>query len=189
MPRKRETLVIRRAEQLRALGTPMRLRVLRTLEAIGPATVAEIAERIDRKPVSLYYHVHALVEAGLVREAGTRPGPRRDEVLYDTVARSIRVDPGRGSPAMLEAFADLGTAALRRADRTHRRALMDPEVRKAGPRRERVLLDMRVQLDGDDLEALNRRLDELVEFLDECDARAEGGAFYDVTLTFGPDYR
>ena len=66
MPRQRQTLVIRRAEQLASLSSPVRSRIVESLSVHGPSSVREIAERLGRLPESLYYHLRPLVEVGIV---------------------------------------------------------------------------------------------------------------------------
>ncbi|NIM48343.1 MAG: helix-turn-helix domain-containing protein, partial [Gemmatimonadales bacterium] len=64
----------------------------------GRCSVGEVADRLERKPESLYYHVKALREAGLVRRVGNRPGERRSETLYQAVAPEIVLDQGNRTP-------------------------------------------------------------------------------------------
>ena len=89
----RETLTISRPDQLKALGHPLRLRVLETLGADDEAeelTNRELAQRLGVDPGHLHFHVRMLLNAGLI-ELAERSGGR--EKPYRAVARQVRVSP------------------------------------------------------------------------------------------------
>jgi DNA-binding transcriptional ArsR family regulator len=83
---------------LAALYDPVRYRIFRALEA--PRTIAELAEAVGRPANRLYYHVRLLVEAGLVRQVGTRSSGRHTERVFGRSADRIRftgdLGPGEG---------------------------------------------------------------------------------------------
>jgi DNA-binding transcriptional ArsR family regulator len=58
----------RHAEQLAALGHPVRLRVLRFVVQAGPegAAAGEIQSHVDLPPSTLSHHLKRLVDAGLL---------------------------------------------------------------------------------------------------------------------------
>jgi DNA-binding transcriptional ArsR family regulator len=89
----RETLVLDRPEQLKALGHPLRVRTLELLgqEPDAHLTNRELAQRLGVDPGHLHFHVKMLLKAGLIELAGPREGSR--EKPYRSVARTIRVDP------------------------------------------------------------------------------------------------
>lgn len=88
----RELLEIQRPEQLKALGHPLRLRVLETLGGGdgGELTNRELANRLNVDPGHLHFHVRMLLSAGLI-ELVDRSGGR--EKPYRAVARHVRVAP------------------------------------------------------------------------------------------------
>lgn len=86
-----EILTVDRPEQLKALGHPLRLRVLESLgESDVELTNRELAQRLGVDPGHLHFHVRMLLNAGLIAlsESG-----RRREKPYRAVARHIRVAP------------------------------------------------------------------------------------------------
>ena len=87
-----DVLTIERAEQLKALGHPLRLRVLEMLGAEGerPLTNRELAERLGVDPGRLHFHVKMLSRAGLIERAG---GGKGREKPYRSVASTVRVAP------------------------------------------------------------------------------------------------
>ena len=88
-----DVLTIERAEQLKALGHPLRLRVLEMLGGEGdePLTNRELAERLGVDPGHLHFHVKMLVRAGLIERA---EGGKGREKPYRAVATTVRVGPG-----------------------------------------------------------------------------------------------
>jgi DNA-binding transcriptional ArsR family regulator len=87
----KDVLVIDRPEQLKALGHPLRVRVLQTLgEGDEEAfTNRELAERLGVDPGHLHFHVRTLLRAGLI-ELAEGLGEGREKP-YRAVARVVRV--------------------------------------------------------------------------------------------------
>jgi DNA-binding transcriptional ArsR family regulator len=84
-------LTIGRAEQLKALGHPLRLRVLEVLGEGGEElTNRELAIRLGVDPGHLHFHVRMLAGAGLIERV---EGGRGREKPYRAVAASIQVAP------------------------------------------------------------------------------------------------
>jgi DNA-binding transcriptional ArsR family regulator len=88
-----DVLTIDRPDQLKALGHPLRLRVLEMLgEEAGQAfTNRELAGRIGIDPGHLHFHVRMLLKAGLIQLAEENGGRR--EKPYRAVAKNITVAP------------------------------------------------------------------------------------------------
>jgi len=86
-----DSLTIEHPEQLKALGHPLRLKVLQTLgESEAPLTNRELAERLGVDPGHLHFHVRMLHRAGLI---ALDEGGRGREKPYRPVARRLRVAP------------------------------------------------------------------------------------------------
>ena len=87
-----DVLTIERAEQLKALGHPLRLKVLEMLgggrdEAL---TNRELAKRLGVDPGHLHFHVKMLMRAGLIERTETGKGREKP---YRAVATTVRVGP------------------------------------------------------------------------------------------------
>ncbi len=84
-------LTIDKPEQLKALGHPLRLRVLELLgENDETLTNRELANRLDVDPGHLHFHVRTLLKVGLIRRVD---GGHGREKPYRAVADTIQVAP------------------------------------------------------------------------------------------------
>jgi DNA-binding transcriptional ArsR family regulator len=85
------TFTIDRPEQLKALGHPLRLKVLQALgETDRALTNRDLAELIGVDPGHLHFHVRMLHRAGLIELA---EGGRGREKPYRPVAQHLAVSP------------------------------------------------------------------------------------------------
>src|SRR3954449_11868121 len=111
-------------EELRALGHPLRWRILRlTLDA--PMTNKQIAERLGRDPGTVLHHVRELVSAGFLEAQDVRSGKRGAlERPYRATGKTwrVRLAPNAGTSVsimdavreeLLEAGVDAAVATLR----------------------------------------------------------------------------
>jgi DNA-binding transcriptional ArsR family regulator len=87
-----DVLVLDQPEQLKALGHPLRLRVLETLGTSGKEafTNRELANKLGVDPGHLHFHVRMLLRAGLIQLAEVERGREKP---YRPVARTLRVAP------------------------------------------------------------------------------------------------
>jgi DNA-binding transcriptional ArsR family regulator len=99
-------------EQLRAVSNLLRHRILRVLRD-GPATISQLADKLDLLKGSSSYHVRVLERAGLVRVVSTRKVRGVTERYYAPAARRIELpEPAPGEPDVLmrHVLADLESA-------------------------------------------------------------------------------
>lgn len=186
--RRPETYVIKDPRQLQALASPLGQQIVWAMERLGPCSVAELGERVGRAPESLYYHVHRLVEVGLVVELAKRKAARRQESVYELVAERIGADPCERAPEYLSALAAVGSAALRAAERSYRRAL-EPSASDLPSAPAPMLMQWSARLSAESARELRRRLQEIDDFLTaNADASADAAAVrtYSVTTVMSP---
>jgi DNA-binding transcriptional ArsR family regulator len=111
-----ETLVLDKPEQLKALGHPLRVRVLEMLgqDDEWQLTNRELAQRLGVDPGHLHFHVRMLLRAGLIELVDAERGGR--EKPYRAVAKVFRV-----SPELLAAggASDLQAAMIDQVQRAH----------------------------------------------------------------------
>jgi DNA-binding transcriptional ArsR family regulator len=100
------------ASTLKALGDPIRLRMLRVLMESGAQvlpvlSVKELAEQLAEPQTKLYRHVKVLETAGLIRVAATRLVSGIVEQRYQAAQHDLVFKgPGLSSSAEAEAMAD-----------------------------------------------------------------------------------
>jgi DNA-binding transcriptional ArsR family regulator len=96
-PTPSDVLELDRPEQLKALGHPLRLKVLQALgQSDEPLTNRELAARLAVDPGHLHFHVRMLHRAGLIEraEAAGREKPYRAVAKHLKVGSEIRAAGG-----------------------------------------------------------------------------------------------
>ena len=177
--------VIRDVEQIRALRSPLRQEMLDKARALGAWSIADLAHALGRPADGLYYHVRALLAAGLLEPAGERGEGRRREALFRTPA------PGDGlwlsyDPADEDNVAAVTAAVggmLRLTERTFA-AAYQPGAVTAGPRRNLWAARTEGWLSPDEVEQVNRLLHRLRAMFDR--PRAEGRELHALTFVIAP---
>jgi DNA-binding transcriptional ArsR family regulator len=123
-----ETLILKKPEQLKALGHPLRVRVLEMLGQEGEwqLTNRELAQRLGVDPGHLHFHVRMLLKAGLIELADANGRGR--EKPYRAVAKVFRV-----SPELLAAggASDIQAAMIDQVQRAHGLYAADGTFRSA----------------------------------------------------------
>jgi DNA-binding transcriptional ArsR family regulator len=84
--------MLRSPEQFRALGHPLRHRLFNLLRQ-RPATLAQLAAALGATKGTVGYHVQLMMDAGVLRLAGTRQVRGGTERYYEPVSGGIRHDP------------------------------------------------------------------------------------------------
>jgi DNA-binding transcriptional ArsR family regulator len=163
--------------QIEAVGSPLRQEILEHLSHTGPASVADLARLMGRRPTMLHYHMNLLRDAGLIQVAARRQSGKRTEALYRLAAQHFAVlgRPG-GDPSDQGVASTLG-ATLRLAQRDAIRAIRSARVTGDGPGRNLHLRRHRAPLTAASLREVNRLVDRLEQiFVAAVKSRARRGA-------------
>ena len=91
MPELPHTRVLSTVQQLKALGDPLRARILGIIQ-YQPATAKQIADRLEVTPSSIGHHLHVLEAAGLVQLVARRSVRGTLANYYTRTAFFFRVD-------------------------------------------------------------------------------------------------
>ncbi len=162
-----DTLVLDKPEQLKALGHPLRVRVLEMLggEEEWQLTNRELAQRLGVDPGHLHFHVRMLLKAGLIELVDD--GGKGREKPYRSVARTFRV-----APELLAAggATDIQAAVLDQVQRGHALYAPQGQFRMAQ-------LELRLDLD--------RALELMTDFLNRAREMEDSAADNVVLTVFG----
>ncbi|MBL8863460.1 MAG: helix-turn-helix transcriptional regulator [Planctomycetes bacterium] len=176
---------IRERAQVEALASPARQEVVDGLQAIGPCSIAALAQDLGRAPDSLYYHVRLLEQSGLVVRRGTRATGRRAEALFDVPGRMV-LDQEPRTQRERRALEDVVAAALRIGERDFRAAIDAGRARTArGPRRNTWGGRMKGWLTETELRAARAHVEALSELLARGRKRP-GAELYAIAFALAP---
>jgi DNA-binding transcriptional ArsR family regulator len=165
------------ARQIEAVGSPLRQEILEHLSHTGPASVADLARLMGRRPTVLHYHINLLRDTGLIRVAARRRSGRRSEALYRLAAQHFAVLGRAGADPSDQGVASTLGATLRLAQRDALRAIRSARVAGHGSGRNLYLRRHRAPLTAASLREVNRLIDRLEQiFVAEVKSRTRGGA-------------
>ena len=179
--------VIRTPRQLAVLAAAARQEIVDVLADMGKVSISEIAATLGRPADSLYFHVRALKQAGLVKPAGERFQGRRKEALYRTVAPDLWLHYEPKNAANRQAVTAIVSSMLRLSVRDFRRAFARGDAMVSGPQRELWALRKTGRLSLQQVAALNRSIEQVKADV----SRPKGkGRLYGITILLTPlDHR
>lgn len=99
-----DIVTVTTAEQFKALGHPMRHRLLFAL-AQGEATISQLAVALGSNKGNVAHHLKVLVAAGLVRPAATRAVRGGTEQYYRRASPGLRYDDAATTQTAFRALA------------------------------------------------------------------------------------
>lgn len=149
-PRERRAATVREAK---ALAHPLRLRILR-LCGQQELTNKQLADRLDRDPGTVHYHVRQLADTGFLEQAPVRTGSSGAlEKPYRSTGRSwwLSTPLGDAELAPIEAF--------------------EEELREAGPGAIQTFTRFVLHLSPEDVETLDRRILAILDEYAETDGQ------------------
>jgi len=158
--------ILEDAKKIAVLAAPARIEIVSMLEALGgTATVAALAAQLGRPADGLYYHLRALVGAGLIEEDAGSGGGRRYRSTSPRGQR-LRLRYKPGATANAKAVGRVAASVSRLAQRDFARALSQGGTVVEGPSRELWAARLRGWLDAAALAEVNRLLRSLTELFD-----------------------
>ena len=179
--------IIRRDRELAALTAAARQEVVDVLAEMGTVSAAELAAALGRPADALYFHLRALIRAGLVKRAGYRSRPRGKEALFRTIAPELRLRYDPANAANRAAVSAIVASMLRLGIRDFTRAFRHRQVVVSGPHRELWALRKTGRLSAAQLAHVNRCIEGLGRATSPPRA---GGRLYAVTVVLTPlDHR
>lgn len=104
------------------LVSPTRVDLYEAIQKQGKASVAELAQILNKTVHSLYYHLRQLERVKLIRVAGYQRVGKKDEAVYETLSRRLTIDRDNTDPTYRESLIKAIRIMLRKAEREHREA-------------------------------------------------------------------
>jgi biotin operon repressor len=179
--------VIKTRKQLMALASPGREDIIDAVTVRGPCGVREIASFLGRSRHSLYYHVKAMRDCGLLVETLVEGNGVKPTAHYDLPGRPLILRYDLSSPATRRAVIAISRARFRAGQRGFIRGISSAHAVVEGPRRNLWVAHWKGWLTLEDLENANRLLSELVDVFtppigDELESRTP----YELTFAVAP---
>jgi|SRR5579871_409875 len=175
-------------EQVKALATPLRRRILEVL-GLQPMTTKQAAERLGEPPTRLYHHVAALEAAGLIEQVEERRKRGTVERYYQPIAQEFVVDPRLFAAGATDASArgvqDLFVNALEETLQEVQQGI-GARLQQAGASSHAAMLGrMHVRGSQEQIQAILERLQALMQELRPAEC-AEGDVEYGLTVVYYP---
>lgn len=147
--------------RLRALGHPLRLRILELLGTQGPLTATEVGERLQSSPSNCSFHLRMLNRAGFIEEAPGAPGRNRPwRLVEESTHLEVKVDDLDDG-----ARHQLRQAIVAGAEQYRRRALTWLDTRHQHPEQVRAasgVHDSMIRLTPDELATIDEGIEALL---------------------------
>jgi predicted transcriptional regulator len=179
--------VVKTGRQLASLAGAARQEIVDVLAEMGTVSIGEIAAALGRPADALYFHVRALMRAGLVQHAGYRLRGARKEALIRTVAAELILLYDPDSTTNRRAVTAAVSSMLRLGERDFRRAFQRGNVTVAGARRELWALRKVGRLSPQKLARVNQLIKKLAHSVSKADSV---GRLYGITVILTPlDHR
>ena len=174
---------IESSAQLRTLASAARQEIVDVLYRMGTVSVAELAATLGRPADALYYHLRALMRAGLVvsERSGRKRG--RDETLFRTIAPELQLEYSSTDPKRVRSTSAIVSSMLRLGMRDFRRSLAAGTARLARPGRELWALRATGWLTPADIEQVNGKMQTLRDAVWKPKGK---GRLYGITILLTP---
>lgn len=171
--------------QIAALASSTRQSIVDLVQSAGPLTVSEIAERVNRRADSIYYHLKTLVKVGLLLESFDAEVRGRSIATYDVPGRPLRLRYDLSSKASTRALNRVAQSMLRGAYRDFARHSLGGRAVVTGPERELWAARGRAMLSPKELREVNRLLSRLVSLMSPHKTE-EDATMFEITFVLSP---
>jgi len=153
------------AKQLQVIASPGREEIVDVVALIGPCSITELAGALGRSRNSLYYHVRALRDSGLLVETQRSGGGKKATAYYDPPGRPVAVHFDLSTKERKRAVVALARARIRSAARGFERACRPGAVTVDGSRRNLWATHLKGWLSDEELEEANLLFARLVHLV------------------------
>ncbi|HID8535475.1 TPA: ArsR/SmtB family transcription factor [Stenotrophomonas maltophilia] len=147
--------------QLAAIASPARMAILQRLDAEGPASIRELAERLGRPATALYHHLAHLQKHGLVRIIEHRDTGRRPEAVFAAASAQLSSRDAVRTPSGRRSLVRVATRVVAATLRAFASAATHAATRFEGPQRNCAVRHLSFRADDERLARINALIEEL----------------------------
>jgi predicted transcriptional regulator len=175
------------AKQLQVIASPGREEIMDTIALIGPCSITELGSALGRSRNSLYYHVRALRDCGLLVETQRSGEGKKTTAYYDPPARPLAVHFDLSTKERKRAVVALARARIRSAARGFERACRPSAVTVDGADRNLWATHLKGWLSVEDLREANRLFARLIDLVGRSGGESvQGKKSYEFTFVLAP---
>jgi predicted transcriptional regulator len=153
------------AKQLQVIASPGREEIVDMVALIGPCSITELAGALGRSRNSLYYHVRALRDCGLLVETQCSGEGKKTTAYYDPPGRPLAVHFDLSTKDRKRAVVALARARIRSAARGFERACRPGAVTVEGPHRNLWATHLKGWLSDEELKEVNELFARLIHLI------------------------
>jgi predicted transcriptional regulator len=153
------------AKQLQVIASPGREEIVDVIALIGPCSITELAAVLRRSRNSLYYHVRALRDCGLLVETQRSGEGKKTTAYYDPPGRPLAVHFDLSTKERKRAVIALARTRIRSAARGFERACRAGAVTVDGSRRNLWATHLKGWLSDTELEEANELFARLIHLV------------------------
>jgi len=152
------------ARQFEVLADPTRWAIYTAVAFGSASTIRDVAERMSRRPSTLYRHFDALEQAGLLEVVGEVETERRPARIY-AAPRDPRLRYMPDDETAVEMLCRIVVSAARHSGRATARSFASRNARPRGADRDTYLAQHGGWLTKAERREFNEKIDDLIEFL------------------------
>jgi DNA-binding transcriptional ArsR family regulator len=179
--------LITSAKQLQVLASPGREEIVDVVALIGPCSITELAAVLGRSRNSLYYHVRALRDCGLLIEMRRSGEGKKMTAYYDPPGRPFAVHFDLSTKERKRAVVALARARIRTAARGFERACRPGAVKVDGPYRDLWATHLKGWLSDEELKEANELFARLIHLIGRSARKSvQDKKSYEFTFVLAP---
>lgn len=173
--------------QIRALASPARQEIVDAVSAMGPVSVAVLAQSLGRTPNAFYFHIKKLESLGLLVRRSASAALGRPSVLYDVPGRPLTMVYQPGQSRTRGPMGNLVRSMVSSAARSFTRGYKPEIAVVAGAERNLWASRSKRWLSARELREVNKHLRILVALLNRnSGATARKGQLMELTFVLAP---
>jgi len=184
IPPLQDVMFIEDPDALKALAVPIRLDIIKALE--HPATVKEVAAKLDMPPTKLYYHFKQLEQHQIIRVVDTNIVSGIIEKQYQVTASRYQMsetlvrDSTQGEASLDAILATIFEVTRNEVRQSIQAQLLDPAADKS--KKKAMLSHTAFHLTAEQFQEFYGRMEQLIE---EMITASEAGSEEPDRLSFG----